>query len=170
MSETQRMPETKVELLAWIDREWSSLQQIIDGLTEEELQVHDAGGWSIKDNLAHLAAWEQFMVGHYLEGQPASVAMGIDEATMAADDEDIINAMIFQRSQQRSVADVLADSGRVHAATVAALEATSWEDLMRPVAPDDPQARPVLLWVAGNTFDHYAEHAARIRVHAAALR
>lgn len=170
MSETSQLPETKAELLAWIDREWSSLRQIIDGLTEGELQVRDAGGWSIKDNLAHLAAWEQFMVGHYLEGQPAAVAMGIDEATMAGDDEDDINEMIFQRSQRRSVADVLADSDRIHVATVAALEATPWEDLMRPVTPDDPQARPLLLWVAGNTFDHYAEHAPRIRAHAATLR
>jgi hypothetical protein len=166
----KRMPETKTELLEWIDREWTSLQQIIAGLTEAELQGRDAGGWSIKDNLAHLAAWEQFMVGHYLEGQPAFVAMGIDEATMNTDDEDIINEMIFLRNRQRAVAEVLADSGLIHAATVVALEATSWDELVRAAFQDDPQARPVLLWVAGNTYEHYAEHAPRIRTHVATLR
>ena len=164
------MPETKGELLERIDREWAALQQIITGLSEEQLQVQDAGGWSIKDNLAHLTAWEQFMVGHYLEGQSASAAMGIDEATMSAGDDDVINEMIFSRTQHRSVADVLADSDRVHTATVIALEATSWEDLLRLVSPDDPQARPVLLWVAGNTYEHYAEHAPRFQAHIATLR
>lgn len=166
----EAMPGTKGELLERIDREWAALQQTITGLSEEQLQVQDAGGWSIKDNLAHLAAWEHFMAGHYLQGQPASVAMGIDEATMKTGDEDVINRMIFARSQHRSVADVLADANRVHGATVEALQATSWDDLTRPVSQDDLQARPVLLWVVGNTYEHYAEHAARIRAHIATLR
>ena len=166
----EAMPETKAELLERIDREWSALQQMIAGLSEEQLQVRDAGGWSIKDNLAHLAAWEHFMVGHYLQGQPAPVAMGIDEATMSTGDDDVINEKIFWRSQQRSAGDVLAELARVHAATVTALEATSWDELMRPVSPDDPQARPLLLWVAGNTYDHFAEHATRIQAHIATLR
>jgi hypothetical protein len=29
-------------------------------------------------------------------------------------------------------------------------------DLMRPIRPHDP--RPVLAWVAGNTYEHYQEH------------
>jgi hypothetical protein len=34
----------------------------------------------------------------------------------------------------------------------------SFEDLMKPRRADDPEKRPLLLWVIGDTSDHFAEH------------
>ena len=48
----------------------------------------DSGGWSPKDNLAHLSAWMQYMRGCYLEKKPAYEAMGIERAKYEKLDED----------------------------------------------------------------------------------
>ena len=37
------------------------------------------------------------------------------------------------------------------------LRATPWEELTGPF-PGDREGRPALLWVVGNTYDHYGEH------------
>ena len=42
------------------------------------------------------------------------------------------------------------------------LDATPFEDLLKPRHADDPQKRPVLLSVLGNTTEHFAEHRATI--------
>jgi hypothetical protein len=41
---------------------------------------------------------------------------------------------------------------------LAKLDAMSFEDLMKPRRADDPEKRPILLWVIGDTSDHFAEH------------
>jgi hypothetical protein len=38
----------------------------------------------------------------------------------------------------------------------------SFDDLMAPRHADDPEKRPLLLWVIGDTSDHFAEHRAVI--------
>jgi hypothetical protein len=34
----------------------------------------------------------------------------------------------------------------------------SFEDLMKPRHADDPEKRPLLMWVLGDTSEHFAEH------------
>ena len=52
------LPRTRADLMARIQRDWAALEETIADLIEEQMSVPDAGGWSIKDNLAHLTAWE----------------------------------------------------------------------------------------------------------------
>ena len=53
------LPDNKTELLDRIDREWNALEDVLSLLGHEQIEVPDAGGWSAKDNLAHLAEWER---------------------------------------------------------------------------------------------------------------
>jgi len=98
------------------------------------------------------------MLSHYLEGRPAHEAMQVDEATWKTLDENGINAILHQRHQHDPVSRVLADRRRSHEQVVAALEQVPFADLMKPLFADDPQARPVIGWVTGNTCEHYLEH------------
>ena len=41
---------------------------------------------------------------------------------------------------------------------MARLEAMPFENLLQPRFPDDPQKRPLIEWVMGNTSDHIKEH------------
>jgi len=51
----------KSELLAEIERDWAALQEGLSRLTPEQLtEIRDRQGWSAKDHLTHLAAWERF--------------------------------------------------------------------------------------------------------------
>jgi hypothetical protein len=34
----------------------------------------------------------------------------------------------------------------------------SFEDLMKPRREDDPEKRPILNWILGDTSEHFAEH------------
>lgn len=132
-------------------------------LSDEQMSVPDAGGWSIKDNLAHLTAWEQFMLRHYIQKHPAHEAMQVDAATMEQADEDGLNAIIFERNRKRPVADVLADLRRSHQQVVATLEQMSFDEMMQPLRADDPEKRPLIGWIIGNTYDHYREHGRAIQ-------
>jgi len=155
---TPAMPQDKNYLLERIQHEWAALMQAIEGLTPEQMSVPDAGGWAIKDNLAHLTAWEQFMLLHYLQGRPPHEAMQIDAVTMERLDENGINAVLFERNRNRPVADILTDLRHSHEQVVAFLEQMPFSDLMKPRFLDDPQARPLINWVIGNTYEHYQEH------------
>ena len=153
-----RLPQDKAEFMQRIHDEWAALERVIGPLNDEQMSAPDTGGWSIKDNLAHLAAWEQFMRLHYLRGLPAHEVLSIDEATFSRGDEDELNEILFQRNRNRSVSDILAEFRRSHEQVLADLEQSSFEDLMKQQYADDPEARPLMCWIIYNTYEHYQEH------------
>ena len=38
------------------------------------------------------------------------------------------------------------------------LDSMTFENLMAPRHPDDPEKRPLVLWVLGDTIEHFEEH------------
>ena len=151
-------PRDKADLLRRVQQEWAALIQAIDRLTPEQMTAPGPGGWSVKDNLAHLAAWEQFMLRYHLGDEPPHTVMQIDADAFERLDEDGMNAAIYARNKDLPVEDVRNALLRSHEQVIATLEQMSFEDLMKPRFPDDAQARPVILWVIGNTYEHYQEH------------
>jgi hypothetical protein len=152
------LPKDKADLLARIQREWSALMQTIEALTAEQMTIPGTGSWSVKDNLAHLAAWEQFMLRCHLQGEPPHETLHIDKATFEGLDEDGENAILYERDKDRPAADVVDGLKRSHEQITAALELIPFADLMKPHYADDPEQRPLISWVIGNTYDHYQEH------------
>ena len=151
------IPQDKTELITFIAEEWMALLQIMDKLTAKQMTTPDVGGWSPKDNLAHLAAWEQFMLRRYLQGQTPHQAMQIEEATLEHLEEDDINQILFERNRLRHLDDVLQELQQTHAELLNMLEQMTFADLMQPNS-EDPQHRPLIIWVMGNTYQHYREH------------
>jgi hypothetical protein len=151
-------PKDKAELMERIQREWSALLQTVEKLSPEQMTMLDPGGWSPKDNLAHLTVWEQYMLRYHLRGEPPHQVMQVNEATYERLDTDELNAILLERNRHRSVEEILVDLNRSHAQVVATLEDIPFADLMKQHFSDDPQRRPVIDWVIGNTYDHYQEH------------
>ena len=153
----EEIPQDKAELIARISDEWKALLQTIEKITPNQMTIPDVGGWSPKDNLAHLAAWERFMLRRYLQGQLPHQAMQIDEATLEHLDEDGINQILFERNSLRRLDDVVQELQQTHVELLDTLEQMTFADLMQPNA-EDTQRRPVIIWVMGNTYQHYQEH------------
>jgi len=151
-------PKNIAELLADIEREWTALMQAVDRLTPDQMTTPDPGGWSPKDNLAHLSAWMNFMLKSYLGEMPLYLAMGIEEQKLKELDEDGENAVIFERNRKRSTDDVLNELRNTYRETIKTLKATDFQNLMKPLQSDAARQHLVMESVIGNTSEHFSEH------------
>ena len=157
MSETIP-PKSTPELLDDINREWTALMRVVDRLTPEQMTTPDAGGWSPKDNLAHLAEWMKILLGYHMDKLPAHKVVGVAPEVAEAWDMDPINNILFERNRRRTTEDVLDELKRVHARVIARLKATPFDELMKPRDTADPEQQPLLNWVLGNTSVHFVGH------------
>jgi len=163
MSDEQWVPGNKSELMTAIKREWNMLMDVVAKLEKaNKLTAPDEGGWSPKDNLAHLAEWMNAMMGYHMERRPSHEVLGVSEEVTKDWDFNIINPVLFERNKDRSIKDVLDGLKRTYETLVKKLEATSFEDLLKPRHADDPEKRPLLMWVLGDTTEHFEEHRATI--------
>lgn len=160
--EEQWVPGSKSELMSVITREWELLMEVVSRLDETQMTAPDEGGWSPKDNLAHLAEWMNVLMGYHLDRRPAHEVLGVSEEVTKGWDMEVINPVLFERNRERSAEEVLAWLKQVYAELVRKLEAMSFDELLVPRHVDDPEKRPVLLWVLGDTTEHFAEHRATI--------
>ena len=144
-----------------IAKGWGELTGLVDSLGPGGLELQGAGQWTVKDHLVHIAAWEQSLIA-LLDGHDRKKAMGVPDAP---DDTDAVNEAVWLLHRHETPDQVLAFSRETHATLMKRLGAMSDADLRRsynhyqPNDPRDPgDDRPVVDWVAGNTYDHYAEH------------
>ena len=164
MATEEWIPENKNELMSAIRREWKSLMDVVDNLTQaNKMTTPDEGGWSPKDNLAHLSEWMNTMMGHHMDKRPRHEVMRVSEDVTKDWDMEVINPVLFERNKDRSTEDVLEELKRIYDVMMAKLDSTPFEDLMKPRHADDPEKRPLLIWVLGDTTDHFAEHRETIR-------
>ncbi|RPJ27917.1 MAG: ClbS/DfsB family four-helix bundle protein [Chloroflexi bacterium] len=159
MSGEQWVPGSKAELMSEIKREWKSLMDVVAKLeAANKISMPDEGGWSPKDNLAHLAEWMNALMGYHLDRRPPHEVMGVSEEVTEGWDMEIINPVLFERNKDRSIEDVMDELKLTYERLVAKLESMSFDDLLKPRHADDPEKRPVLMWVLGDTTEHFAEH------------
>jgi hypothetical protein len=152
----------KQSLLNAIAREWTALWSVIDRLSPEQMITPDSGGWSPKDNLAHLTEWMKVLLGYHIDKRPPAEVLGVPEEIVKDWDPTFINPVLFERNKNRPAAEVLAELKKAYAELTARLESMSTNDLMQPRRAEDPQKRPLVLWILGNTSEHFAEHRATI--------
>ena len=63
-----------------------------------------------------------------------------------------------ERNKDRSIEDVLDELKQTYEKLLSKLDAMSFEDLLQPRHANDPEKRPLLLWVLGDTSEHFEEH------------
>ena len=161
-NEEEWVPGNKSELMSVIQREWDLLMEVVAKLDETQMTTPDAGGWSPKDNLAHLAEWMNLLMGYHIDRVPAHEVFGVSESVTKGWDMEVINPVLLERNKDRSLDDVMGWLKSVYADLVARLDAMSFDELLAPRHADDPEKRPLLLWVVGDTSDHFAEHRSTI--------
>jgi hypothetical protein len=151
-------PKNKEELMLAIDRERTALWNLVRQLNEAQISTPDSGGWAPKDNVAHLSAWIRSFMGYHLDHLPWHEVLKVDKELTDKADFDGINDVLYQRKRKLPVSDVLAEFQEVCMELYSKLNKLSFEDLMKPRFPDDPEKRPLMNWVLSNTTEHFAEH------------
>ena len=148
----------KTELLDWLQEEYQKFEAFLDQIGETRMnQPGVAGDWSMKDIVAHLTGWQPRLTSNIQAAQrgepepPAPWPTHIQE-------EDDINAWIYESNRERSVSEVLDESRRVFQEFLAVIEGL----------PDDIRIEEIkhdrtyyVVWVndqrfpAGEFFDHF---------------
>jgi uncharacterized damage-inducible protein DinB len=158
------LPRTVTELLERLTREREALQRAGTDLSDEAF-VATSVGWSVKDHLAHVSAWERRLVGE-VRGDHAVARFGLDEDAFSTTNGDVLNAMLHARHRDDPPAMVRAEFRAAGEALRATLAELTDADLMQPVRPDDPHVKTLDELIAWDTFWHYPEHVAAIAGHA----
>ncbi|MCB0193755.1 MAG: ClbS/DfsB family four-helix bundle protein [Anaerolineae bacterium] len=166
--ETESLPRTVSALLEKIQASRLALEALIEPLSETQLITPEAeSGWSVKDQMAHIAIWESGING-LLHGRPRFGTMGLDHETVATHNTDRLNDILIERSREQSLAEVVRFFKESHQKLVATVSQLSDEDLLKPYGYYQPDQtgeftrKPIINWIVGNTYDHYAEHYAII--------
>jgi uncharacterized damage-inducible protein DinB len=155
-------PASVAEVLDRVQIEWAALQDVVSRLSDESLSAPGPEVWAIKDHLAHIADWERGCTA-VLAHIPQYEAFGMSASQYAALDPDIdgFNAALYERHRAESVGEVKALANAAHAEMIAAIARLEDADLRRSVAEygmmTNPQRR-LIEKIAGDTYDHYAEH------------
>jgi hypothetical protein len=148
-------PADKAELLANIQAGYDQMEALLASLSEEQVTTPGVNGsWSIKDNLAHLSAWQNYQAARQegtLDGvEPPDPAPGCET-------EDEINEFYYQQYKDRPLAEVLTEFRASYQRVLAATRALSWEALNAPF-PWAGNSAPVGAYTMGNTYGHYELH------------
>ncbi len=130
---------------------WRSFLDVVNGVPPDRLAEEGVvPGWSVKDLVWHCAEWARF-AGKHLQQMRDGVFVdpfeGVDPAHW-----DRVSQEMIDESRSMSFDEVLAGA-EVRRAAVR-------DTLMSLSAVDDEVAR----WFADETFSHYDEHGAEIRL------
>ncbi len=155
------MPETitKTALLDNIQYGYNQFEVLLTSLNEEQLTIPTVNdSWTIKDNIAHLTAWQSYLLNQ-LQGlidgkQPPEFMPGLSE--------DEINEGFYEENKERPLAEVIADFHLSYQRVLADVESMSEETLNAPF-PWRKDGSAVWGLIAGNTYEHYEEHGNIIR-------
>jgi uncharacterized damage-inducible protein DinB len=132
----------------------SALRRLND---DQMSQPGVSGDLSVKDIIAHVTWYEREMIGllqgHALAG---SDLWGLSPAER--------NAAILAANRDRALAEVRAEARQVYLQLIELLERTDADVLKNPAHFRD-MPRDWVPWqvIAGNSSEHYADHAADIR-------
>lgn len=161
---TERRVKTKADLLADIERTWTLLNAALGRLTDAQLTaLKDAQGWTVKDHIIHLAAWERSVV-FFLQGQARYAGLGVDKALYLRGNDDEINAVIHQQREDLPLTSALEQFRDIHQQLMTLLQPLTDADLQKPYRhylPDEPgdgDGPPAINLIYGNSANHFTEH------------
>jgi len=161
---------TADEVVSRIESTWKDLDELVSAMDAQTLSAPGPEHWAVKDHLVHVGAWEHWLLALF-ERRDKLAAMGAAGADKQIDD---VNAVVYAKHRDDTVEQALAYFHDAHEQLMAVLRSQSTEDFQRPYkaffdSGHETTELPVLGAVAGNTYDHYAEHAQWIKELTASL-
>jgi len=159
-------PNTKAALLDTMRAEraqWDALLARGDAARMTEPALPD--GWSLKDLIAHVSAYEQWTADQLRAAARGEREMVVRAGDPPADqpyDMDANNAHIYAANRDRPLAEVLAEAPVAFQALIDAVEASPEDLLTEPDRVAWTRGGSLLDIVPEQCYDHYAQHAADV--------
>jgi hypothetical protein len=120
---------SKAQLLAELNNENAYWQALLDDIGEANMtQPEVAGGWSIKDIVAHLTGWRRRTVRRIQATRNHEPDFTPPWPSELQEDDDI-NAWMYESNRDRPLADVLSDSREVFQQLLDAIDTFSDDEL-----------------------------------------
>jgi hypothetical protein len=147
---------SKALLLKDIQAERQRLEKTLSTLGAEEMvQAGAVGTWSVKDVLAHLAAWEKLFLAWYQAGlqgsSPATLPVGMGKRAI-----DALNQQIYTQNQGRSLEEVLVEFQASYQQILAVIEGIPESDMFSRGRFSWTGKLALVDYITGNTCNHYA--------------
>ena len=118
------------------------------------------GEWSVKDILAHLSRWEAELIALLYQ---AGLGRKPTTAQFSSASEDTLNAKWYLESKDRPLERILTDFEGVREQTIRRVQTIVDADLTDPKRYPWLKGKPLADWIASDSIEHEAEHAAQIR-------
>jgi hypothetical protein len=133
MTDATLIVADKDQLLRLTNDAWSSLIAATELLTQEQWTgPTDAAGWTIKDHVAHVTAWDVAAIALLERQVPMQTTAKVSDAAWASGNFDIINEEIRQQYLKVSVESIKAQRTTVFNQLVRILEGYSEKELAAP--------------------------------------
>jgi hypothetical protein len=149
---------SKFELIAAIETERARLEDAMARFSDQQkTETLLENGWSIKDLMVHIAAWERVgfdIVQANRDGEPLK-----DYISKAFESIDNFNAQTYEKNKDRSLSDVKAEFKAAHQAFFS-LIAPLPEAFIGSYLPfEGAEEITIRSIISSNTYLHYREHA-----------
>ena len=152
----------KSDLYNWLaeeDRQWNAL---LDQIGTQRMDLPGVmGAWTFKDMVAHLNDWQGWLIARMRAAQTGEPEPAPPWPAHLQED-DALNAWIYEANRQRPVQDVLNDTRQNYELLLAVIDNLADDVRIEAESP--------MLWLgekgfpAGEFFDHYHEdHEADVR-------
>ncbi|RPI84038.1 MAG: DinB family protein [Chloroflexi bacterium] len=150
----------KPEFLSAVRNGHKEFLKSFEGMSHDSMvEPGVVGNWSVKDTVSHVSMWkaEAIRVLYYVEqdDKPPKIYAGKDI--------DQINDEWYQNTVSRTVEQVMADYQGVSKQLLKRLEDLPDDHWENPEGSVQISGELVTTFIADNSFDHEAEHAAEIR-------
>jgi hypothetical protein len=151
---------TKDELIQQIESSWADLQSALDGLTEEQMHRPGVvGRWTVKDVLAHIAAWQTRLITAMFKAEKGFSP----DTTEGGPTIDQLNEKFYREMKDRPFDLVWDDLDSSYHQLLNRLSGWNDKDLFNPKRFKWMKGQPFVEYIAGDSYEHYTEHAAHIR-------
>ena len=150
-------PTSKTDLVNVINSEWEKLNSLLDGLPESHMVEPSLdGNWSIKDTLAHIAAWERVAM-EIIQTARESKPLNPDIPEIF-ENIDQFNAKIYEENRHKLLVDVLKDFQSVYSDFLAHIESMDENFLFSNLPFKDVENLKIQDIISANTHWHHKEH------------
>ncbi len=147
---------------ASIDAAWKDLHSFLAAVTPAQASKRDPAGWSVKDHVTHLVAWEDSVIILF-QGGRRHEALGIKESLFTTGNIDEINEVIKVRLEGTALQEAIRNLEGIHSQLMGHVRTLRDADLNVKAREFFPQAprnddRPLIALIWDNTGGHFTEH------------